>query len=297
VRTVLEHVLDASFSPDGQYLAVCTGGSAWPPSLTVAPVSDPEAVIAGPVVGCDPRWDFDGHYLAYRVPRRHTSHPGYASGTIGVLNTYVGLGFRVAGTWPPAWAPPPRFAITPLTVIAPSGKQVEVMDQRGGQVHTVVSATDLEGVTGGRPTGPAVLLAWSPDGDRLAVGVGGATGGAPPGVVVLRPEDGIGTFTPGPGVPSALGWSTTGSLLVQFDPTTGQPVSEVIDPGGHVAPLGPVRDGTWSADGRWVLARTNAGWFAFDPDHPRDTTSLGTGSKAWLMARWCCPPSAVVEQG
>lgn len=296
VGTVLGHVLDASFSPDGQYLAVCSERT-WPPTVTVAPVSDPAGVIAGPVAGCDPRWDFDGHYLAYRLPRRHSSHPGYATDSIGVLNTYVGLEFRVPGTWPPVWAPPPRFAITPLTVIAPNRRQVEVMDQRGGQPHTVVSATDLDGVVGGRTPGPLVLVAWSPNADRLAVGIAGAVDGAEPGVVVYHPEEGFGTFTPGPAAPTAFGWSTMGSLLVQFDPPTGAPVSEVIEPGGHVDALGPARDGTWSADGRWVLARTDAGWFAFDPDHPGHTMSMGTGSKAWLVARWCCPPSAVVEEG
>ena len=54
-------------------------------------------------------------------------------------------------------------AHVPLHTPLRNGDQVEIMDPRGGQRRTLVSAATIRGFTVGLPPGPIVMLAWSPN--------------------------------------------------------------------------------------------------------------------------------------
>jgi hypothetical protein len=293
-------VRSAAFAPNGQLIAACSGAG-WPPRIVVVPAAAPSHPLwpVG-VAGCAPRWSADSGYVAFRIPSVDSPAALYDPVRIGVWNVRVNRVFAVDARWPVTWAPAAGFAITPLTVTSISGDEVEVMDQRGGRRHTIVSSATIRGLTGGLQPGPIVMMAWSPPGDRLAVAFAPGPGTSA-GVLEIDPRTGVGNFVGSSLFPVALAWSSQDRLLATFagEAPSGSGLrvqTDLVDPGSATV-LGSVRDASWSGDGRWILGRIGERWFVIDPTDPARRYPYGRRSSGWVVARWCCPALPVVDLG
>src|SRR5439155_15770407 len=112
--------------------------------------------------------------------------------------------------------------------VSVSGDEVEIMDPRGGQRRRLVSAATILGFTDGIRPGPIVMLAWSPLGDRLAIGFGPGEQGLA-GVLEVDPRTGVGAFIQSRLFPVSWAWSRQDDLLADFsgvDPAATGFVSE-----------------------------------------------------------------------
>jgi hypothetical protein len=300
-------VRDFAFSRDGTTLAVCSGTGE---QLTLLSVGPHLRRFGYPVDGCGPRWSPDDNYLAYRLPGGGWDAGGMEAFGFGVLNTHVTVHFVVPGRWPVDWAPAPGYAITPLTAVSAKGDSIEIMDPRGGQRRTLVSAAAIRHAAAGpesprlrpafREHGPITLLSWSPDGRWLAVGLGATrrdtgtaflidplTGQLVLGGVPLAPS----------GVePISFTWSSGDILLVGCRAPGGFRLTlEVVPVGSGVATRIDAWDATWSPDGRWILGQAVEGWVAVDAADLHHQVVLSPPGSSWTTARWCCPPADVVR--
>jgi hypothetical protein len=287
----------AAFSPNGQLVAACAQ-SGWPPRIFVFPVTAPDHLLRHQgVAGCDPRWSADDAYLVYRIP---DPPPGTQldPARIQVWSIRVNRTFTLPGRWPATWAPGLGYAIAPLTVVSIAGNEVEIVDPRGGRRRTLVSAATILGFTGGIEPGPIVMLAWSPLGDRLAIGFApGAQGLA--GVLDIDPRTGIGTFVQSRLFPVTLAWSRHDDLLAAFSGVDSAATGFIWEVdmirAGRLTRLPGMSNASWSPDGRWILARDAHRWVALEASSPQVRRAVGADSSGWIAARWCCPSSSVVQ--
>jgi len=278
-----------AFSPGGTLAAVCSG-RAWPPRITLLRLEALNGQGGPSFEGCDPQWSADGTYVAYRIPTVPAvgNQQSYDPTGFGVLNTRVVTRFSVPGSWPVAWAPASDRTFVPLTVTGRDGRSVEIMDPRGGERRTLLSRDTLRAVIGNVPVGSISLLAWSPRGDRLAIGFGAGPLGRFGGVADVDPATGQGTFVGDQFAPVWLTWSGEGDLLAGFaGPGDGR--TRLIHGREGMSTSLSIRDATWSADGRWILGRADDGWVIAPVDRP-DATQAIKDSADWSVARWCCPP-------
>lgn len=277
-----------AFSPDGTRVAVCSGRW-WPPRITLLQL-DAEDGQAGPSFeGCEPHWSADSVYLAYRIPSVPAPYGTYDDSSFMVLNTRLVTRFSVPGSWPVAWAPAANRTLVPLADVGADGRSIEIMDPRGGQRRVLLSSRALAAIVGNVPVGRIDLLAWSADGTRLAVGFAWGGHVTLGGVAVVDPRTGEGTFLADRLAPTSISWSSRGDLLIGFADHT-----RLFRGSGSVSL--PISDATWSADGRWILGRTNLGWTVFAANPPLGSRSI-PGSGGWTLARWCCPLDPGVKVG
>jgi hypothetical protein len=286
-------VLSAAFSPSGRFLAICTARD-WPPMLTVVPVVEPDSPVWPAVAGCSASWSPDSNFVAYRLAVSRTNG-SYVSNAFGVLGVLTDAQFKLPGAWPMAWAPSPGYSDTPLTVISADRDSVSLMDPSGHTQRTLVAGEMLRRLTGGRAFGPLELLAWSPDGERLALGSAeGAAGFGLSGVAVLDPQTGDGAFVGAGYNPISLTWSVDQDLLAEFEGPTGR-LTRLVPKTAPFVELLDIGQASWAPDGRWILARTEDGWIAIDSTAPEKRLSLGDNSAQWTSAVWCCPPVPVAS--
>jgi len=232
--------------------------------------------------------------VVYRIP---ASAPGtYRHDEVGVLNTRLHLTFRLPASWPAVWATGPTYTFASLAAVAPDGRSAVIMTPRGGGIRTLVSAAVLQRLAGG-PTGPVVDMAWSVEGNRLALAVDDGPGAGRDGLAVVDPRTGRGAFISWPRAPSVLSWARGNRLVAEFGegPLNGRTV-EVVGDRVTVRLVG-LTDPSWSPDGRWILARQVGGWVAVDATNPARRIRLPAASSRWYRAGWCCPPVPVVRQG
>ncbi len=277
-----------AFSPDGTRVAVCSGRS-WPPRITLLPLDATDGQAGPNFEGCEPHWSADSTYLAYRLPAVPAPYGTYDDSGFMVLNTRLVTRFSVPGSWPVAWAPAADRTLVPLSGVGADRHSIEIMDPRGGQRRVLLSADAIRAVVGNVPVGAIDLLAWSMDGSRLAIGFGLDGPGSLGGVADVDPVTGEGTFVADRRAPTAISWSALGDLLVGF----GDHTSLLRASGGLSL---PIRDATWSSDGRWILGQTDAGWTIAAANAPL-AGQLIKGSGAWTLARWCCPTDVGVNVG
>jgi hypothetical protein len=147
-------------------------------------------------------------------------------------------------------------------------------------------------VSGSHPRGRITLLAWSPDGQRLAIAFGPSSAGLTEVIDVelrarrgaaLEDSYGISSFT----------WSDDDDLLAGISgPGRGRTVLF-----RRTSPPDPALvawDASWSGSAsRWFLAHRIDGWAVMD------TLTLSRvgpirDSANWVVARWCCPPVPVI---
>jgi len=292
-RVVNGPVLDVAFSPDGRYMAICRGGQV-APELTVVSIDHPKRPMWPPVAGCEQVWSNDSNYIAFRIPSGEI--PGhYLAGEFGVLDVRVDVQFRLEGTWPVAWAPSFGFAITPLTVISSSRDSVDVMDPSGGRRRTLVTSDMVRRLTGGRSFGSIELLAWSPDGERLALGsASGANGFGLAGIAIVDPRTGEGTFAGAAYNPLSLSWSSTQAVIAELAGRAGR-VTRMMPKDAPYVDLLELDRASWSPDGRWILGRSTEGWVTIDALRADRWNAIATPTSDWVLARWCCPPVHIVH--
>jgi hypothetical protein len=286
----------AGFSPDSRLLAVCSMQS-WPPRISVLPVSSPKNDPYRPIAGCFPRWSADGVYVAYRLPAPETA--AYERDWLGVLNTRLHVTFRVHASWPAAWATAPGYTFAPLAATSHDGRAVLLMSPRGGRQRTLVSAAALDSLAHGMAA-PIVSMAWSVEGDRLALGVDDGDLPGSDGLIVVEPRTGRGEFFPWPHAPLSLSWGPGDRLLAELRKDLADVVTLEVRRDGEgyaVASLTAYREASWSPDGRWILARKLTRWYAVDAENPKHRIRFPAESSRWYRAGWCCPPVAVTRLG
>jgi hypothetical protein len=291
-RSIEGPVKSFAFSPDGSSVAVCAG-LRWPPRITIYPVDAASGQIGPTFEGCDPQWSADGTYVAYRIPAdpQALNQGVYDPGQFEVLNTHVNLRFGIDGVWPFAWAPDSGHGLVPLATVSGDERSIDIMDPRGGVRRTLVSRSFLHGLLAGARVGPITLLAWSPDGERLALGFGAGPNGEGPGVAVVDPSTSYSVFFAEHDPVVSLSWSVRDDLLVAVG-VAGAGRTWVVRSGiVREPPALYVRQATWSPDGRWILARGTDGWVVIDAFNPQALTPI-EGSWNWALATWCCPPAA-----
>jgi hypothetical protein len=287
-------VLGMAFSPDGRSMAICRGGDV-PAQLTVVSMEHPNRPIWPPVAGCDPIWSTDSSFIAFRLPSESDVPGQYLAGAFGVLDVRVGVQFRLEGSWPVAWAPSYGFAITPLTVISAARDSVDIMDPTGGRRRTLVDSDTVRRLTGGRAFGSIELLAWSPDGARLALGTAsGANGFGLAGIALVDPRTGEGTFAGSAYNPLSLAWSSTQAIIAELAGRAGR-VTRLMPKDAPYLDLLDLDRASWSPDGRWILGRSTEGWVTIDALRADRWTAIPAPSSDWVLARWCCPPVPIVH--
>jgi hypothetical protein len=288
-RVIPGSVRDFAFSPGAELVAVCSG--AWPPRISIFPLGQSYGQRGPSFPGCDPMWSEDGTYLAYRVPADPSPDAPhlYRQRSIEVLNTRLRLTFSVAGSWPVAWATAPGFAIRPLAVT--DGRSVDLVDPRGGGRRTLVYGETLVSLASGRPLGRITLLAWSPDGARLAIGFGPSWAGFT-AVIDVELRTGQGAFLQDTYGIHSFTWSDNDDLLVGISgPGRGRTV--LIRGAGQPDPSLVAWEASWSgASAGWFLASQPNGWAVMDTANAG--ARLVPQSQTWVFARWCCPPVPVI---
>ena len=286
-------VLGMAFSPDGRSIAICRGED-MPPELTIVSIEHPTRPIWPPVVGCEPMWSTDSNFIAFRIPSGSDVPRHYLAGAFGVLDVRVDVQFRLEGSWPVAWAPSYGFAITPLTVISAVRDSVDTMDPTGGRRRTLVTSAMVRRLTGGRYFGSIDLLAWSPDGERLALGsASGANGFGLAGIALVDPRTGQGTFAGSAYNPLSLSWSSAEALIAELAGRAGR-VTRLMPKDAPYLDLLDLDRASWSPDGRWILGRSTEGWVTIDSLRADRWNAIPTPTSDWVLARWCCPPVPIV---
>jgi hypothetical protein len=220
----------------------------------------------------------------------------YRTDVIGVLNTRLNLSFRVRATWPAAWATGPAYTFSSLAAVSTDTRSVVLMTPRGGNARTLVPAGVLHVLAGGA-TAPIVSLAWSAEGDRLAIAVDDGPGPGRDGLAVVDPRTGRGLFISWPRAPASLSWAPGDRLIAEFrdGPLDVRTVEIVRD--RVAARLMGLREASWSHDGRWILARQLTRWVQIDANDPSRRIGFPSSSSRWYRAGWCCPPVPVIRLG
>ena len=281
-----------AFSHGGDRIAVCSGGRV--PRLTVRVVAEGLRPLFPAVTGCDPAWSADDTYVSYRIPG-----PGARVWAARVvLNTHLGVRFRLPGTGPVAWAPATGYAFSPVTTLADDCQHVQVMDPRGGRPHVIALLPELRPVDlSPRSACPVKILAWSPDARWLAVAI--AAGPGWPELVLLfeplvhalidLPVAGMGL------TPTSLSWSPDGrELLVGGNGPQAPMTVQAAPDGGRVLQRLSAGSASWSADGAWILAHDAGGWAAFRASDVAHRVPVAVIPADAPAAGWCCPPVEVV---
>ncbi len=281
-----------AFSHSGDRIAVCSGGRE--PRLTVRVVADGLRPLFPAVTGCDPAWSADDTYVSYRIPG-----PGARVwGARVVLNTHLGVRFRLPGTGPVAWAPASGYAFSPVTTLAGDCQHVQVMDPRGGRRHVLAVLPELRpGDLVPRPACPVKILAWSPDARWLAVAVG-AGPGWPELVLLFEPLAHALIDLPVAGMgltPTSLSWSPDGhELLVGGNGPQAPMTVQAAPDGGRVLQRLSADTASWSADSAWILAHDLGGWAAFRASDVGYRVPVAIIPADAPTAGWCCPPVEVM---
>lgn len=291
-------VESVAFSPDGGHVAACAG--TWPPRLVVMRAGpDRTGRSSKPltVPGCDPVWSPDGAFVAYRLPARPSG--SYRADRVGLLDVSTGRRLSLSLDWPVAWLPttsrPPV-----LSGLTPRGVVLVAAGRRPTPRGVVVSAAALLQLLPRSGTARPGMLSWAPDGRWLAVAFAPGPGGDGT-VVVVRPPDGRGFALSealgsgsGPTTVDMMSWSARDQLLAEFVASGSPGRTEVLTPPAGEPETLPVRDASWSPDGRWVLGSAARGWLAVPAGAPGRTFPM-TFSDQWVSAAWCCPPVAPVR--
>lgn len=263
---------DVSWSPNGLFVAATRGRQL----LAVTPTGEPRWALTTPAAAADPRWAPSGLRIAYRSRSALRVVAGDGSGDLELA--------RGVAAFAPAWRPG-------------TSDEVAIADRRGR--IALVSAVTGKVLWRSKPHAAAAGLAWSSDGQRLAVlrpgGIDILDGGGLP-VDRWRPRDGS-AFT-------ALSYSPRGRRLAAVERgsagDTVQIAAGAADSRRIFATAASLRDPLWSPDGRWLLVSSPAAdqWLFLRTRKPHRVVAisdvaaqLGPGDRFPAVPRpsgWCC---------
>jgi hypothetical protein len=278
------------YSHAGTLVAVCSAGPR--PELSIRVARPALSLVREIGPGCDPQWSTGDELLAFRAaPARPGGRErrGVVAGGDQII--------PVPGEGPMAWAPPAFAGPNVLTTFTSDCSAVQTFDPFGLQTRVIVDLRDL-GPPQGESGCPVTTLAWAQSARWFAMALA-AEGPVPARVLIVDPDTHIILPLPIAALglqPESLSWSPDGATLLISGPDgQGRPLTLAADPsGGQVARHLPASDASWSPDGRWILARAAAGWFAFLASDPARFVGLTLPATA-RDAAWCCPPPDVVR--
>jgi hypothetical protein len=262
---------DVSWSPNGLFVAAVRGRQL----VALTPTGEPRWALTRDGAPTTPRWAPSGLRVAYLSAGTLRAVAGDGSGD-------AQLASRVAAV-APAWRP--------------GGEDEIAVVDRSGRVALISAVT---GVTLWRSE-PGVAtsgLAWSPDGDRLAVL-------APDGVRILdRRGARVARLLPRVAATfAALGYSPRGRRLAVVERGRHGDAVDVLDGGRSrrvFATAARLHDPLWSPDGRWLLVSSPAAdqWLFLRTRRPHRVVAisdvaaqLGAGDRVAAVPRptgWCC---------